>query len=371
MTTKDAPRVGSDTFCITIVGSGVSNGVPVIGHLSNECACALAIKDPNGRNRRNNASLLITVPSQDANDGDVKHVLIDCGKTFRDAYFRVLARHNVREVDALLITHDHADAMAGLDDLRDLQRMCVDDSGNWFVEHYIPTYLSKKTLDSLQEQFGYIYRNSRIVGAAPQSREEYYKLCFKEQKNCSNNNIGVRRAAALELFTLSDTAPTPFYVHALGDGFAVHALPVEHGAGYMALGFAFGRGVAFRSRGATFADVSSHSCVVYISDVSFVPEFTMNFLQDLVKIDVLIVDLLYGSGKKSSIHFCMDDVLRLVECLQPTRTYTVGMFCSVEYDSGNKILRDKLQELRSKNKCTSAVCSVELGFDGLDITLPL
>ncbi|ORC87976.1 uncharacterized protein TM35_000192200 [Trypanosoma theileri] len=367
----------TNTFSITIVGSGVSTAIPVIGHFSGNCACAAALKDMNGPNRRNNVSLLITVPSRDAShsDGAVKHILIDCGKTFRDAYFRVLAKHKVQYVDALLITHDHADAVAGIDDLRDLQYMTVDENDDWFVKQYISTYTSAKTVNNMKEQFGYIYRNSRLVGPAPESKEAHEALLQHFTEECKqkkiSNNIGKRRSTALDFFTLPDTIPTPFYIPALGSDFPMYAVPVEHGAGYMSLGFVFGRGVAFHSVGATPLDIKDKSCVVYLSDVSFIPEAAMSFLQDLVKIDVLIVDLLYGPGKRHPTHYCMDDVIRLVELLQPIRTYGIGMYCDVEHTKGNEYLCERLEELRRNGKCSDRVISVMLGFDALDIPLPL
>ncbi|ESL09019.1 hypothetical protein TRSC58_03268 [Trypanosoma rangeli SC58] len=368
----------SGSFSLTIVGSGVSTGVPVIGHRFGDCACVAALQHSEGPNRRNNVSLLITVPSPPGDCSGtqgVKHILIDCGKTFRDAYFRVLAKHHVQTVDALLLTHDHADAMGGLDDIRDLQRSRTEGHDDWFIEQYVPTYASEKTINVLRKQFGYILRNSREIGPAPRTAEEHEVLMQRvaeERKRAGlTNNIGVRRSAALDLFTLPDNAPTSFYIPALGADFPIYAIPVEHGAGYVALGFVFGRGVAFRSAGATDASVANHSCVVYLSDVSAVPVPAMTFLQDLVKIDVLIVDLLYGPGKRHATHYCMDDVIRLVASLQPTRTYTIGMYCDVEHERGNEQLRERLEDLRRSGKCSNGVLSVELGFDGLHISLTL
>ncbi|PBJ71181.1 hypothetical protein BCY84_17337 [Trypanosoma cruzi cruzi] len=126
------------------------------------------------------------------------------------------------------------------------------------------------------------------------------------------NKIGTRRSTALELFTLPDDTPTPFCIPALGADFKFYAVPVEHGAGYTALGFVFGRGVAFRSVGATGAIVANHSCVVYLSDVSTVSAAAMMFLQDLVKIDVLIVDLLHGTvGISIKLCFFYDVICRV------------------------------------------------------------
>lgn len=48
-------------------------------------------------------------------------MLIDCGKTFREVILNLFPKHGLKEVGALLLTHGHADAILGMDDLRDLQ----------------------------------------------------------------------------------------------------------------------------------------------------------------------------------------------------------------------------------------------------------
>ncbi|KAG8348982.1 hypothetical protein TRVL_00199 [Trypanosoma vivax] len=375
----------SDGCSITLVGSGVSTGVPVIGHLTSSCACVEAMRDPLGPNRRNNVSLLITVPDTsgllgtggecDKGEGSTtcsRHVLIDCGKTFRDAYFRVLAKHGVQTLDGLLLTHDHADAMAGLDDLRDLQPFHLDEQGNCYVNAYIPTYASNKTIQAMQTQFGYIARNSCLMGDAPKTAEGHaaaLKRVANERKEIGlSNNIGTRRSTALQLFILPDSEPSPFYIPAFGDEFSMYAVPVEHGENYVALGFVFGRGVRFRSAGQLD---NGRACCVYLSDLSAVPPKTMAFLRDLVKIDVLIVDMLLGPGQTHPSHYCMDDVMKLIETLQPARTYGIGMYCDLEHHKGNKLLQKKLEVLKREGRCGSSVISVELGYDGMQLMLPL
>ena len=85
------------------------------------------------QNLRGNVSMLV----QCGIDGDdCKNVLVDCGKTFRAAvtrFFRKVvlaqvqisfdpAQFGVRSIDAIVLTHEHADATLGLDDIRDLQK---------------------------------------------------------------------------------------------------------------------------------------------------------------------------------------------------------------------------------------------------------
>lgn len=85
---------------ITVMGSGTSHGVPMIG-----CDCATC-RSTDPRDNRTNASLLLTV--------DGRNVLIDCGRDFRTQALR----QDLRRLDALLITHAHYDHIAGIDDLR-------------------------------------------------------------------------------------------------------------------------------------------------------------------------------------------------------------------------------------------------------------
>ena len=45
-------------------------------------------------------------------------ILIDCGKTFREQAIEFFPKKGLRKIDALILTHHHADAIDGLDDLR-------------------------------------------------------------------------------------------------------------------------------------------------------------------------------------------------------------------------------------------------------------
>mmetsp|Transcript_32715 Transcript_32715/g.82520 ORF Transcript_32715/g.82520 Transcript_32715/m.82520 type:complete len:89 (-) Transcript_32715:648-914(-) len=73
--------------------------------------------------------------------------MVDCGKTMRDAALRHLAGHGVRAIDALLLTHAHADAILGLDDVRDF----TEQHGGplpWDVRP-LPVYLNQTLLMSI------------------------------------------------------------------------------------------------------------------------------------------------------------------------------------------------------------------------------
>ncbi|GET88581.1 hypothetical protein, conserved [Leishmania tarentolae] len=442
---------------LTVVGSGVSTGVPVIGHLGLGCACEHAITDPSGPNCRNNISLLITLPRRslpdlqvtqmestttattpltgtkdsENNGGNssggsvadavsaraarpshscfaaerfsnyigtkpVAHILIDCGKTFRDAYFKVMIRCNVRTVDTLLLTHGHADAVAGLDDLRDLQTMHMVSTGDWVIDSFVPTYLSPSTLKTLEKSVDYIIRNSLKSGNAMSTPSEHAaqlaeRLQEREAQAVANGtarkkggwrNIGIRRSTALDLFCMDEerpmrmhlpitaTAATAGGTDAASD-LPFYSFPVEHGKGYVSMAWVFGRGTAFKSQQTQQQQQPEGSCVVYISDVSHIPATSMAFLEDLVKIDVLFLDCLSPRGRVSPVHYCEDDMMALVVALKPCHVFGVGMHCALEHFHWIAELKKALDSHVAAGRLREGeVQCVELSYDGMQVLLP-
>ena len=119
---------------VTLLGTGTSTGVPVLG-----CGCAVCTsEDPRDARLRTSAHV---VAHTDA--GDV-HLQIDTGPDFRQQALR----YGVTEVDALLVTHEHFDHVVGLDDLRP-----------FFFRNKapIPVYAQPSTAETLRAMFRYIF----------------------------------------------------------------------------------------------------------------------------------------------------------------------------------------------------------------------
>ena len=96
-------QVNTKNMIVTVLGTGTSQGVPVIG-----CTCPVCqSKDP--RDKRLRTSILIQT--------DEVTVAVDAGPDFRQQ----MLRENVTKLDAVLITHEHADHIYGL---RTLLRRC-------------------------------------------------------------------------------------------------------------------------------------------------------------------------------------------------------------------------------------------------------
>ncbi|MEH3047581.1 MBL fold metallo-hydrolase [Sphingomonas adhaesiva] len=116
---------------VRILGSGTSSGVPRIGNDWGDCDPA----DP--RNRRTRSSLLV--------EHDGTRILIDTSPDMREQ----LLAADVGTVDAVIWTHQHADHVFGIDDLRQLFHA---------MGRPVPGYARAGTAEALQQQFGYVFR---------------------------------------------------------------------------------------------------------------------------------------------------------------------------------------------------------------------
>ena len=342
---------------VLFVGTGVSTAIPVIGHDDGKCACADAIANPTGPNHRGNVSLLI----RDA----TSNVLIDVGKTFRESYFRTLMPRRITKIDAIFLTHDHADAIFGVDDLRDLQRFRVE-GHKYICETPLPVYLSDRTLQTLNKGLDYVISNSVVVGPADVPVVDVPKEVVVE-----------RRVACLRLRVVDDQKVTQLRLEpGVLDGIPVYSLPVFHGGTYRCLGFAFGRGCSIATpvadRSSLEPEAGAGACVVYLSDVSGLPEDVEAALLGMTAIDVLVVDMLMLEKSHFS-HYCVDDAWKLIMKLQPRVAYGVGMYCDIEHGSVSEMFATRLAQAK-KDLAPGATCRVEfvgLAYDGLDLPLPL
>jgi len=114
---------------VTVLGCGTSSGVPRLGNDFGSC-------DPaNPRNRRRRVSVLVE-------HGPVR-VLVDTGPDMREQ----LLSAGVATVDAVLITHDHADHTHGIDDLRGIYHN---------LGYRVPVYASAATWEVLTPRFRYL-----------------------------------------------------------------------------------------------------------------------------------------------------------------------------------------------------------------------
>lgn len=241
------------TLSVTILGCGSSGGVPRVGSGWGNC-------DPNNpRNRRRRCSILVERGRSDAKTA----VLVDTSPDLRDQ----LLSADVRHLDGVLMTHEHADHSHGIDDLRPLalhMRRCID------------LYADEYTGRLLRERFDY---------------------CFETPPGSSYAPIVVFHHLAIA-----------HPVHIEGAGGRIEALPfrMQHGAS---------EAVGFRFDG-----------IAYAPDVSRMPEESVALLGGL---DVLIVDALRYTQHPT--HFSVKDALAFIARVQPKRAILTNLHTDLDY----------------------------------------
>ncbi|EPS68673.1 hypothetical protein M569_06095, partial [Genlisea aurea] len=221
---------------IIFLGTGTSEGIPRVSCLTNPhntCTVCSKAALPGNRNRRLNTSLLLCLPKP---YGGKCNILIDAGKFFYHSALRWFPTYGIRTIDAVIITHSHADAIGGLDDLRDWTNN---------IQPSIPIYTAQRDFEVMKKTHYYLVDTSGILPGAAVSTLQF--------------NI-IRD----EPFIVHDVEFTP--------------LPVWHGRGYCSFGYRFGN-------------------VCYISDVSEIPEETYPFLENC---DILILDALRPDRSSST-----------------------------------------------------------------------
>ena len=144
---------------VIFLGTGTSSQVPAIHCVTESdslCATCTEAMNPGSKNRRLCTSL-IAVGSEPGHPETRSAILIDCGKSFYEAALRFFPRHGLRSIGAVLLTHAHADAMLGLDDLR-----------SWTmggcIQPFVDVYLTEECLQTVQQTFPYLVDTSRATG---------------------------------------------------------------------------------------------------------------------------------------------------------------------------------------------------------------
>lgn len=122
---------------ITLLGTGTSQGIPVIA-----CNCEVC-RSTDSRDQRLRCAILV--------EENGTSLLVDAGPDFRQQ----MLKYRVANLDAVLITHEHADHIFGLDDIR---------SFNWIRKSPMDIYCEKRVADNLKTIFNYAFAEIRYPG---------------------------------------------------------------------------------------------------------------------------------------------------------------------------------------------------------------
>ncbi|CAH7671070.1 beta-lactamase-like protein [Phakopsora pachyrhizi] len=262
---------------LLLIGTGTSSQVPSIACLTqpreeDSCECC---RSKDMKNQRRNTSGILRVYS-DSEPDRPKHILIDAGKSFCEAARDHFAKNKIRELSAVVLTHPHADAVNGLDDLR-----------AWTlggeIQKTIPIYCNQYTLSEISKAYGYLVDTTSRTGGGDVPSFEWHVI----EDDVPFEVLGVR------------IAPLP--VHH-GTFFGDNPKP------YICLAFLFDRSI------------------LYMSDVSYIPDSTFELIDQLMfpvqKLPVLVVDTLRVANHSS--HFGIAQSIHAAKRLSASKTYLLG-----------------------------------------------
>ena len=242
------------TLTLTILGCGSSAGVP-------RPALGWGACDPaNPKNRRRRCSLLV----EQATTNGTTRIVIDTSPDLREQ----LISTNVDHIDAVFLTHEHADQTHGIDDLRSV------------VLHQrkrIPTYFNMSTAKDIMSRFSYCF-------VTPEGSE------YPPILNRHSIEAGESRT-----------------IEGKGGAVTLSAFDLAHGL-IPALGYRIGD-------------------AAYTPDVSDVPEASWPSLENL---DLWIIDGLRYAPHPS--HFSVDDALSWIDRFKPKRAVITNMHSDLDYE---------------------------------------
>jgi phosphoribosyl 1,2-cyclic phosphate phosphodiesterase len=249
------------SLAFTILGCGSSMGVPRVALGWGAC-------DPNNpKNRRRRCSLLIERAQE---QGNVTRALIDCSPDLR----MQLLDAEVDWLDGVLITHEHADHIHGIDDLRPL-----------FVHkrRRVDIYLDEATSRAMHARFGYCLMT-------PPGSE--YPPILTEKRLMPGRPVTIE-----------------------GQGGAIEATPILQNHGDIpSLGFRIGN-------------------VAYSADIKDLPRESLALM---ARLDVWIVDALRKAPHPS--HFNLDEALQWIERVKPKRAILTNLHTDMDYDDLRRTL---------------------------------
>lgn len=124
---------------ITFLGTGTSQGIPIIGSTHPVCL------SDNLKDKRLRVSVLV--------EWDNYTFVVDCGPDFRQQMLRA----NVSKIDGVIFTHEHADHTMGLDDIRPF----------FFRQGDIDLYAHKRVFKALEKRFDYIFTSKAKYPGVP------------------------------------------------------------------------------------------------------------------------------------------------------------------------------------------------------------
>lgn len=158
---------------ITFLGTGTSQGIPMIG-----CSCKVC-KSADPRDNRLRTSALV--------EHNGFRILIDCGPDFRQQ----MLRQSISDLDAVILTHQHKDHTGGLDDIR---------AFNYFRQAAFPIYAEPNVQESLKMEYSYAFAEHKYPGVPDYTLHTIGENPFQITKLLPDNTAAVLEITPIRVF---------------------------------------------------------------------------------------------------------------------------------------------------------------------------
>lgn len=302
----------------TLMGTGTSHGVPVIA-----CSCRVCTStDP--KNSRLRASAFV-----ENRQGDkTSHIVIDVGPEFRIQALR----QKITSLDAVLLTHDHADHMHGLDDIRifshtkmDALYKCKSANGQT-MGNGIPVLANPTTINTVKLHFDYIFKDTQIGGGKPK--------------------IDLRNV-------MEHSAENPYVL----GGMEIIPIPMKHGildsTGYL---------ISVRDEN------GGKKSIVYLTDCNFISDESAGIINE--NAGTLVHGVIDGLRiKPHSTHFSFREAMTFAEKIAPRHTWLTHITHDSSHDEVEQYVKDNLKDFPVLEEIVKNGGTCGPAYDGLKLEI--
>ncbi|GAA5846025.1 hypothetical protein JCM11251_007333 [Rhodosporidiobolus azoricus] len=319
---------------LLLLGTGPSSALPYLPCITSPTpslplsaggccdACADTLPRSEGgsgrksKNVRGNTGAVLRVPPTqeewERGEREEKTVLIDCGKTFREQALKLFRKHGLRKVDACVLSHHHADAIDGLDDLRAWTYHTA-------IERTIPIYCTATTYSFIRSSFPYMINKKAASGGGAIPSFEWHVMPDPEKEMEQGREV-------------EDWEVVP--------GLRICPVPVVHG-------HYFDRPEGEPQRPLISLGFLIEQSLLYISDVSHIPSATFSLLSrrlslpsspslNLPRLQALIIDS-SSPFHPSASHFALPQALSTGRTLGAKKTYLTDIAHGMAHEGWVKV----------------------------------